>query len=176
MNPRRNLAILFAVLGCQILVNVVLGGLAGAALADNRALATLPLSVIVLVSMFVAPLASLMMGRFGRRAGFLLGGAAGAFGGALSAAALFEGSGALACLRHVCTEFPGCKASTTSSCSASSPRPLSGRGTAQHLALDRPSVRRDPEHGRRLRRPDLVLERSSPGNWRKWGQTPFRLT
>ena len=75
-NQKRNLTILFfsqGVLGAQIPVNFILGGLAGALLAENRALATLPISIIVLVAMFVAPGASLFMGRFGRRLGFLLG-------------------------------------------------------------------------------------------------------
>ena len=95
MNPKRNLVVLFlahAVLGCQLPVNVVLGGLAGAELAGNRALATLPLSIIVLASMFSAPLASLVMGKLGRRPGFVLGALAGAIGGALSARALFVDS------------------------------------------------------------------------------------
>ena len=82
MNPRRNLSVLFvaqAVLGCQAPVYVILGGLAGALLADSRSLATLPVSVVVLFSMFTAPAASLFMGRYGRRAGFLVGAAAGAY-------------------------------------------------------------------------------------------------
>jgi predicted MFS family arabinose efflux permease len=82
---------------------VILGGLAGAELASNRALATLPLSLIVLASMFTAPLASLVMGRFGRRTGFLLGTVAGALGGALSARALFAGSFELLLLGSLCT-------------------------------------------------------------------------
>src|SRR5690606_23654049 len=81
-----------AVLGSQLAVHIILGGLAGAALADDRSLATLPISVVVLVSMFTAPAASLLMGRWGRRAGFLLGALAGGIGGALSARALFTGS------------------------------------------------------------------------------------
>jgi MFS family permease len=88
----RNVAVLVfaqAVLGSQLAVHIILGGLAGAALADDRSLATLPISVVVLVSMFMAPGASLLMGRYGRRAGFLLGAAAGAIGGALAARALF---------------------------------------------------------------------------------------
>jgi predicted MFS family arabinose efflux permease len=95
MTPKRNLAVLFlaqAILGCQMPVNVILGGLAGAELAANRALATLPLSMIVLFSMLTAPVASLIMGRFGRRTGFLLGALAGAVGGALATAALLRGS------------------------------------------------------------------------------------
>ncbi|MCY3639695.1 MAG: MFS transporter [Gammaproteobacteria bacterium] len=93
-NEKRNLAILFfsqGILGAQIPVNFILGGLAGALLAENRAFATLPISIVVLVAMFVAPVASLFMGRFGRRAGFLLGAASGAIGGALAVQALFAG-------------------------------------------------------------------------------------
>jgi MFS family permease len=92
---KRNVAVLFfaqAVLGAQMPVHIILGGLAGALLADNKALATLPLSVIVLVSMFTAPVASLVMGRYGRRFGFLAGTVAGGIGGALSAYALVVGS------------------------------------------------------------------------------------
>lgn len=96
MSPeKRNVAVLFfaqAVLGAQMPVHIILGGLAGALLADNKALATLPLSVIVLVSMFTAPVASLVMGRYGRRFGFLAGTVAGGIGGALSAYALVVGS------------------------------------------------------------------------------------
>ena len=106
MSPKRNLAVLFtahAVLGCQLPVNVVLGGLAGALLAENRALATLPMSVIVLLSMFTAPVASLIMGRYGRRAGFLIGALAGALGGALSARALFSGSFGMLLAGSACT-------------------------------------------------------------------------
>jgi len=106
MSPKRNLAVLIlahAVLGCQLPVNVVLGGLAGAALADSRALATLPMSVIVLVSMFTAPVASLVMGRYGRRTGFLLGALAGGLGGALSARALVVGSFELLLAGSACT-------------------------------------------------------------------------
>ena len=92
---KRNVAVLFcaqAILGAQLPVNMILGGLAGALLADNRALATLPISIMVLTSMLTALPASHFMGRFGRKAGFLLGAAAGAVGGALGARALAIGS------------------------------------------------------------------------------------
>jgi MFS family permease len=138
MTPTRNLAILFvahAVLGCQIPVNVVLGGLAGAALADNRALATLPLSVIVLASMFVAPLASLMMGRFGRRAGFLVGALAGAVGGGLSAWALFEGSFAMLLAGSAFTGvFQGFQAFVRFAASDAVPEPLKPKAISWVLA------------------------------------------
>lgn len=88
---KRNVAVLFftqAILGAQLPVNIILGGLAGALLADNRALATLPVSIMVLLSMFSTLPISHFMGRFGRKAGFLVGAAAGAIGGLLSARAL----------------------------------------------------------------------------------------
>ncbi len=89
------MAVLFfaqAVLGSQMQINIILSGLAGAFLADNAALATVPISVIMLTSMFAAPLASLLMGRFGRRAGFLIGAFGGGIGGVLSVRALLVGS------------------------------------------------------------------------------------
>jgi MFS family permease len=80
------------VLGAQLALNIIVAGLAGALLADDPSLATLPLSVVVLGSLVTTPGVSLFMGRYGRRAGFLVGAAAGAMGGALCARALFIGS------------------------------------------------------------------------------------
>jgi MFS family permease len=92
---RRNVAVLVAaqaVLGAQMPVLFILGGLAGLTLAENKALATLPISVLVLVSMLAAPALSLFMGRFGRTPGFLIGALGGAAGNALCAWALVVGS------------------------------------------------------------------------------------
>ena len=64
---KRNVAILAyaqAVLGSQMSIHIILGGLAGAYLANDASLATLPISITVLVSMFTAPAASLLMGRY----------------------------------------------------------------------------------------------------------------
>lgn len=91
---KRNVVVLFsahAILGAQMPINIIMGGLAGFELADNKAFATLPVSVLLLVSMLSTAPASLFMGRFGRRLGFLLGTTAGAIGGALSATALLLG-------------------------------------------------------------------------------------
>ncbi|PXF17875.1 MAG: MFS transporter, partial [Methanobacteriota archaeon] len=91
---KRNVAVLFyaqAILGSQQSINIILGGLAGYALAGNKALATLPISVMLLASMLSAGPVSLFMGRFGRRAGFLLGAVAGLLGGGCSALALYVG-------------------------------------------------------------------------------------
>ena len=90
---KRAVALLFwgqSVLGAQMPVHFILGGLAGGLLAENDALATLPISMIVLGSMFAAPAMSAVMGRFGRRAGFLLGALAGAAGAGISALAIAE--------------------------------------------------------------------------------------
>ena len=92
---RRNVVVLFAahaILGAQMPVNIILGGLAGFALAENKALATLPITALLLASMCLTVPVSLCMGRFGRRIGFLLGTLAGAAGGMTSAYALIAGS------------------------------------------------------------------------------------
>jgi MFS family permease len=89
---KRNVAVLVvahAVLGAQLALNIIIAGLAGARLADDPSLATLPISIVVLGSLAATPVTSLFMGRYGRRAGFLAGAAAGAAGGALCARALF---------------------------------------------------------------------------------------
>ncbi len=84
-----------AVLGAQMPMLIILGGLAGATLAENKALATLPISAMVLASMVAAPLLSAMMGRSGRRPGFLLAALCGFAGGMTGAAAMVTGSFAL---------------------------------------------------------------------------------
>ncbi|MEM1275133.1 MAG: MFS transporter [Pseudomonadota bacterium] len=88
---KRAVAILIwaqAVLGAQMPVHFILGGLAGNHLAGNPALATLPISMIVFGSMLAAPVISALMGKWGRRTGFLIGAGSGALGGALAAYAL----------------------------------------------------------------------------------------
>jgi len=92
---RRNVAVLVfahAVLGSQLAMNIIVAGLAGARLAERPALATLPISILILGSLFTAPALSLFMGRYGRRAGFLVGALAGGSGGAVCTYALFVGS------------------------------------------------------------------------------------
>jgi MFS family permease len=95
---KRNLAVLVfahAVLGSQLAINIIVAGLAGAVLADTPLLATLPISIVVVGSLVAAPAMSLFMGRYGRRAGFLVAALAGAAAAALCARALFVGSFAL---------------------------------------------------------------------------------
>ncbi len=84
-----------AVLGAQMPLHFILGGLAGGLLAENKALSTLPISMTVLGAMLAAPVISGIMGRWGRRTGFLIGAAAGAAGGLVGAEALVAGSFAM---------------------------------------------------------------------------------
>src|SRR5919106_4365537 len=74
-----------AVLGSQMPVHFILGGLAGGLLAENKALSTLPITMIVMGATLSAPLISAVMGRWGRRTGFLVGATAGALGGLIAA-------------------------------------------------------------------------------------------
>ena len=92
---RRNVGYLVAaqaLIGSQMPMIFVVGGLAGAMLADNPCLATLPISLIVFGSMTTAPWLSPFMARHGRRAGFFIGTAGGAVGAAIAALALYIGS------------------------------------------------------------------------------------
>ncbi len=92
---KRNVMILAfagAVLGAQMPVHFVLGGLSGQIMAEDKTLATLPISATVFCSMFAAPLIAMLMGRYGRRFGFMLGCAGGAVGAGLNALALMQGS------------------------------------------------------------------------------------
>ena len=86
------LALASAVLGAQMPVHFTLGGLAGQILATDKAFATLPISATVFCSMLTAPIIAGLMGRYGRRLGFLLGSLGGAVGAALAAIALLQGS------------------------------------------------------------------------------------
>ncbi|MFN4061880.1 MAG: MFS transporter [Paracoccus hibiscisoli] len=92
---RRNVAVLVlaqAILGAQMSVIFIVGGLAGQILSPHPCLVTLPLSMIILGSTLSArPLARFMQAR-GRQAGFLLAVAAGGLGAAVAAAGLWLGS------------------------------------------------------------------------------------
>jgi MFS family permease len=95
---KRNLVVLItaqAVLGAQMGISFILGGLAGQYLSPNPCLATLPISLIILGSMLTAPVMSSIMQKYGRRAGFMLGVTAGALSAALQVYALFTQSFAL---------------------------------------------------------------------------------
>ena len=58
LKTKRNVAVLafaHAVLGAQLALNIIVAGLAGALLADDPSLATLPLSIVVLGSLITTP-------------------------------------------------------------------------------------------------------------------------
>jgi len=92
---KRNVAVLVmaqAVLGSQMPMIFIIGGLAGQSLASNACFATLPISLIVLGSMLAATPMSAIMQRWGRRAGFFVGATGGALGGMVGAYGLYHGS------------------------------------------------------------------------------------
>ncbi len=91
----RNVTVLLlaqALLGAQMSMIFIVGGLAGQMLSPNPCIATLPLSMIILGSAVSArPLAGFMR-RPGRRAGFFIACISGGLGAALAAYALTAGS------------------------------------------------------------------------------------
>jgi MFS family permease len=95
---RRNVAVLVAaqaILGSQMPMIFVVGGLAGQMLSPNPCWATLPITMIVLGSMLTATPLSAVMTRYGRRAGFWIGAGGGALGAAVAAYGLHAGSFAI---------------------------------------------------------------------------------
>ncbi|WP_298256492.1 MFS transporter [uncultured Litoreibacter sp.] len=92
---RRNVAVLVAaqaILGSQMPMLFVVGGLVGNALTPNPCLATLPISMIVFGSMTTAPWISPLMQRRGRQTGFIIGALGGALGAAVAGFGLYIGS------------------------------------------------------------------------------------
>ncbi len=92
---RRNVFVLVAaqaVLGAQLPMIFTIAGLAGASLAPNACWATLPITTMVIGSMLTATPLSMLMQRFGRRAGFFFGATGGAVGAAVGAYGLSTGS------------------------------------------------------------------------------------
>jgi MFS family permease len=101
LERNRNLVILFvaqtiAVSGSVLIVMV--GGLVGTTLSSNPALATLPLSVLVLGTAAATVFAAMLMRRIGRRLGCAIGAAIAASGGFGSAYGLYTGSFTLFCV------------------------------------------------------------------------------
>lgn len=89
---KRNVIVLVlaqALLGAQMPMLFVVGGLAGLMIAPSPALATIPISLIVFGSMTTAPWLSPLMQKHGRAIGFYIGAAGGAAGAAISALGLW---------------------------------------------------------------------------------------
>ena len=86
------LAIAQAFVGAQLPMHFILGGLAGAYLSITSCFATLPVSMIIIGSTIAAPFLSMLMQKFGRRLGFIIGSLSGALGASISSFALYIGS------------------------------------------------------------------------------------
>lgn len=80
---------------------VILGGLSGLMLAPTTGLATLPASLQTLAWLFAAGPFSLLMGKIGRKPGFILGGILTIVGALLGTWALISGSFVLICMAHL---------------------------------------------------------------------------
>ena len=92
---KRNVVVLVlaqAIVGAQMPMHFIVGGLAGQQLAPNPCLATLPISLIVFGSMTTAPWLSPLMQSVGRRAGFQIGAFGGMMGAVLAAYAIAIGN------------------------------------------------------------------------------------
>ena len=71
---------------------VILSGLVGAALAENKALATLPITVIIIATALATIPASLLMKRVGRKPGFMLGATFAIIGGSIASYSIYHAS------------------------------------------------------------------------------------
>ena len=103
---RRNalvLALAQALGGSSTTITFALGGLVGHYLADDKSLATLPISCSVLGTAFTTIAASWLTRRFGRRLGFMIGAAIGLAGSALAVEAILLSSFWLFCLATTLT-------------------------------------------------------------------------
>lgn len=92
---RRNVLILALCQGLYLSaasIQAALSGLVGASLAPEKLLATLPYSLITLMTASTTVPASFLMARFGRRFGFVTGALIGGAGGAISTFAIFHQS------------------------------------------------------------------------------------
>ena len=90
-----------ALAACQALsmsgavLTISVSALAGEALAENKALATVPFALQFAMSMISTVPASLLMGRIGRRAGFAVGQTIGILAALIAAYGVFQGSFAI---------------------------------------------------------------------------------
>jgi MFS family permease len=92
------LAVAMALGGSSPAIVVSLGGLVGQALASNKELATLPVSLLNLGLALGTIPAAVLMRRAGRRIGYMVGAAIGLFGGCLAASGIASFSFVLFCL------------------------------------------------------------------------------
>lgn len=90
-----------AILASSMPILIILGGLAGLMLAPTTTLATLPASLQTLAWLFAAAPFSLLMGRLGRKAGFIIGAGLTIVGALIGTWALISGSFFLLCVAHL---------------------------------------------------------------------------
>ncbi|MEL7080557.1 MAG: MFS transporter [Pseudomonadota bacterium] len=88
------------ILGAAFPIQLILGGLAGLALAPSPTLATLPSSFQTMAGMVAAAPFSLLMARMGRPAGFAIGGLMTLAGAVTAIQALYSQNFALLCAAH----------------------------------------------------------------------------
>ncbi len=96
----KNVLVLAACQGLMFSINTafaLVSGLVGATLAPDPSFATVPLGLFITGAALSTYPASLLMGRIGRRLGFLIGAAVGFYGGVLGAWAVAAGSFGLLC-------------------------------------------------------------------------------
>ena len=84
------LAIAQALYASGTVALIATAGLVGTQLAPSKAWATLPVSTFVIGTMLTTIPAALLMRRFGRKPGFVLGAAIGVFAGLLSVYAIYR--------------------------------------------------------------------------------------
>jgi MFS family permease len=98
----RVLAVCQALFVSAMSINLTLTGLVGYTLADNKAYATLPFSLITVAAALTTVFASLWMQRIGRRRGFATGALVCAVGGVVSIGAILRGDFMLFCVGTAC--------------------------------------------------------------------------
>ena len=81
---------------------ITVSALIGLDLASNKAFATLPLAIQFIAVMMTSIPASLIMGKWGRRAGFLTAGVIGVAGGCIALIAIYQHSLLLFCVATFC--------------------------------------------------------------------------
>ena len=96
------LSICFALSASTASLSVSAASLVGFQIADNKAMATLPLTFHLMGTMLAGIPASLLMKRIGRRYGFLIGTGIGIFGAASASLAIIYSSFTLLCLSIFC--------------------------------------------------------------------------
>ncbi len=86
------LSIAQAILGSQMPIYIILGGLVGQSLSKNICFSTLPISLLIIGSMISAPILSKVMQDHGRRTGLILGNIGGLTGSLISLVAIYNQS------------------------------------------------------------------------------------